>query len=369
MCIRDRDLAEDVPRNLFNRYGRPTQITWVSQSAEPAGLNVAIKKVASIPELKDADYDDVIYFGSNAETVEGLFAKVAARGLFNIVLCGRKFGRDIVTMVGRVHYAGIRIVGTTGAEPAESMENIPESGEIRPGDKINIVGAGGPMGMMHVMRNICEGIEGIKIFASDLDERRLATLRKIAEPLAQKKTVELKIYNPSKDEISAPVSSCRRQERGFDYTVLMAPISDLVSASVHTAANRGVINIFAGIPAAVTARVDLNAYIRKQLYFVGTSGSVLDDMKRILAKVESGRLDTNVCVAAVCGLDGAVEGIRAVESRLIAGKVVVYPACKGLKLTRLEDLRSQIPEVAECLTEGLWQRRAEETLLKMYQNS
>jgi len=369
LLVADVDLAEDVPRNLFNRYGRPTQITWVSQSAEPAGLNVAIKKVASIPELKDADYDDVIYFGSNAETVEGLFAKVAARGLFNIVLCGRKFGRDIVTMVGRVHYAGIRIVGTTGAEPAESMENIPESGEIRPGDKINIVGAGGPMGMMHVMRNICEGIEGIKIFASDLDERRLATLRKIAEPLAQKKTIELKIYNPSKDEISAPVSSCRRQERGFDYTVLMAPISDLVSASVHTAANRGVINIFAGIPAAVTARVDLNAYIRKQLYFVGTSGSVLDDMKRILAKVESGRLDTNVCVAAVCGLDGAVEGIRAVESRLIAGKVVVYPACKGLKLTRLEDLRSQIPEVAECLTEGLWQRRAEETLLKMYQNS
>lgn len=359
LLVADVDLAEDVPRNLFNRYGRPTQITWVSQSAEPAGLNVAIKKVASIPELKDADYDDVIYFGSNAETVEGLFAKVAARGLFNIVLCGRKFGRDIVTMVGRVHYAGIRIVGTTGAEPAESMENIPESGEIRPGDKINIVGAGGPMGMMHVMRNICEGVEGISIFAGDVDGTRLDALAGIAAPLARKNGVELKIYNPSKDEITET----------FDYTVLMAPISDLVSASVHTAANRGVINIFAGIPATVTARVDLNAYIRKQLYFVGTSGSVLDDMKRILAKVESGRLDTNVCVAAVCGLDGAVEGIRAVESRLIAGKVVVYPACKGLKLTRLEDLRSQIPEVAECLTEGLWQRRAEETLLKMYQNS
>jgi hypothetical protein len=91
-------------------------------------------------------------------------------------------------------------------------------------------------------------------------------------------------------------------------------------------------------------------------------------MKRMLEKAESGRLDTNVSVAAVCGLAGATEGIRAVESRSIAGKIIVYPACRGLGLVRLEDLSKELPAVAECLTDGLWNKRAEDTLLQMYQN-
>ena len=359
LVVVDTEVGENPLHNLFHRCGRPSQITWVSQSAAPRGLNVAVKEAASISELKDGNFDDVIYFGSDAETIEALFAKVAAQSLLNIVFCGGKFGRDVVTMVGQVHYGGIRIIGTAGTDPLESMENIPETGEIRPGDKINVIGAGGPMGMMHVIRNICQGVEGISIFAGDLDETRLAALSKIAGPLAEKNGVHLKSYNPAKEQING----------AFDYTTLMAPIPDLVAASVRSAANRGIINIFAGIPATVTARIDLNTYIQKQLYFIGTSGSVLDDMKRVLAKVESGRLDTNLCVAAVCGLDGAAEGIRAIENRLIPGKIVVYPACKGLKLTRLENLQSQIPQVAKRMAEGRWNRRAEETLLQLYQNS
>jgi len=356
LVVTDVEVGQNALQNLFHRYGKPSKITWISQSATPTGLNVAIKKAASVPELKDTTFDDIIYFGSDADTVEGLFAKLAPNALLNIILCGGKFARDVVTSVGQVHYGGIRIVGAAGSDPAESMQNIPESGEIRPGDKINIIGAGGPMGMMHVIRNICQGVEGVSIFAGDVDETRLAVLTKIAAPLAKKNAVKLNSYNPAKDEIT----------EAFDYTTLMAPIPDLVAASVAGAANRGIINIFAGIPATVTASADLHAYIQKQLYFIGTSGSVLEDMKQVLAKAESGRLDTNVCVAAICGLDGAIEAIRAIENRLIPGKIIVYPACKGLKLTPLENLHRQIPQVAECLTQGLWNRRAEKTLLKLY---
>ena len=60
--------------------------------------------------------------------------------------------------------------------------------------------------------------------------------------------------------------------------------------------------------------LDLDAYIAKQLYFIGTSGSTLDDMKLVLAKVLARQLDTNLSVAAVSGLDGAIDGIRAVEN-------------------------------------------------------
>ena len=128
----------------------------------------------SIVDLEDAAYDDVIYFGSNARTAEGLFPKVAANGLLNIVLGGERFDRPVVTMVGRVHYGGIRIIGTAGSDPAESMKYIPKTGEIRHDDRVNVVGAGGPMGMMHVIRNVCQGVEGVSVFAGDVDDNRLA---------------------------------------------------------------------------------------------------------------------------------------------------------------------------------------------------
>jgi threonine dehydrogenase-like Zn-dependent dehydrogenase len=359
LIVADTEVTEETFQNLFSRYGRPRQITWLSEVPIPDGLELAADRATSISALTDAGYDDIIYFGSDAKVVEALFAKVALNGILNIVLCGDRFGRDVVTTVGRVHYGGIRIVGTTGSDPAESMKVIPDTDEIRPGDKINVVGAGGPMGMMHVIRNICQGVEGVSVFASDVDDNRLATLTKIVGPLAEKYAVTYKAYNPLKNKIA----------EAFDYTALMAPIPALVAASVSDAAERGLINIFAGIPATVTAKIDLDAYIEKQLYFIGTSGSTLDDMKRMLKKAESGRLDTNLSVAAVCGLAGATDGIRAVENRSIAGKIVVYPACKDLPLLPLEKMNEKMPQVAECLNDGLWTRQAEQKLLEMYQNS
>ncbi len=72
---------------------------------------------------------------------------------------------------------------------------------------------------------------------------------------------------------------------------------------------------------------------------------------------------------ALCRLDGATEGIRAVENRSIAGKIIVYPACKGLELTELARLKEKMPEVAGYLKDGVWNKEAEEALLKAYGKS
>ena len=357
LVVADINVTEDIFADLFYRFGSPAQITWLSKFPAPAGLNVTETGATNISQLTEAAYDDVIYFGFESKAVEALFAKVAPRGLLNIVLCGGCFRRDIVTMVGRVHYAGIRIVGTTGSDPAESMEHIPATAEIRPGDKINVIGAGGPMGMMHVIRNICQAVEGVSVFAADPDENRLAALSEIVVPLADKNNVTYKPYNPTRAKV----------EDAFDYVVLMVLIPQLLADSVKNAARGGIINIFAGLPATVTTKLSLDTYIEKQLYFIGTSGSVLEDMKRVLAKTESGSLDTNISVGAVCGLDGAIEGIRAVENRAITGKIIVYPACKGLELTQLAKLKEKMPQVAECLNNGLWTKQAEEKLLESFE--
>ncbi|MBC8470022.1 MAG: alcohol dehydrogenase catalytic domain-containing protein [Planctomycetes bacterium] len=356
LIVADTKVAANTLKKLFSKYGKPAQITWLSEAPIPAGLKIKINRAKSISVLTDAGYDDIIYFGSYAKVVELLIAKVALNGILNIVLCGSKFGRNVVALIGRVHYGGIRIIGTTGSNPAESMKVIPNTDEIRPGNKINVVGAGGPMGMMHVIRNICQGVEGVSLFASDVDDNRLATLTKIVAPLAEKNAVTFKTFNPTKDKIA----------KKFDYTALMAPVPALVADSVTNAARGGLINIFAGIPATVKCKIDLDAYIQKKLYFIGTSGSTLEDMKRMLEKAESGRLDTNLSVAAISGLAGATDGIRAVENRSIAGKIVVYPACKDLPLVPLDKMNEKMPQVAECLNNGLWTKEAEQKLLELY---
>lgn len=356
LIVADNDVNERVLENLFDQYDRPGRITWVGRSAPPDKLGVPVKKAADISSLPDVGFDDVIYFGSNAEIVESLFAKIGTSGLLNIVLCRGNLGREIVTPIGRVHYGGIRIIGSRGSDPAESMEIIPYIDEIRQDDKINIVGAGGPMGLMHVVRNVCQGVEGVSVFAGDVDDGRLATLSKIAEPLADKNSIWYQTYNPTKEKVT----------EAFDYTALMAPIPALVSAAIKDAAPRGLINIFAGIPATVTGQIDLDMYIEKGLYFIGTSGSTLEDMKRMLEKVETGRLDTNLSVAAVSGLAGAVDGIRAVENRSIAGKIIVYPACRNLGLVPLSEMDNKMPDVADCLNDGLWTKQAEQKLLEKY---
>ena len=127
-----------------------------------------------------------------------------------------------------------------------------------------------------------------------------------------------------------------------------------------------IVNIFAGIPVDKSGPVDLDQYVAKGLFFIGTSGSRMEDMRVVLQKVESGRLNTNVSVAAVSGLDGAVDGIRAVEKQAIPGKIMVYPACRGLPLTTLEELRTALPQVHGKLAGGLWTKASEDALLAQF---
>ena len=336
------------------KQAAPTKFACVSTFPPPPALSMQPEKFDDLAVVPENAFDDILYFGANADAVEKLFAKLAAHGLLIICQCGLKFGRPVTTAVGRVHYGGIRIVGTPGSEPTDALRCIPATGEIRKGDNINVIGAGGPMGVMHVVRNLCQGVPGVSVYAGDLSDERLAALSAIAGPIAQKNHLG---YHPYNAKTQPPTGVA------FNYAAVMAPVPALVAAAVEQMAMRGIINIFAGIPATVSGPINLDTYCAKGCYFIGTSGSTLADMLALKRKVENGQLDTNVSVAAVSGLEGAIEGIRAVEKQQIPGKILVYPACKGLGLTPLPSLGKSHPQVFQALENGLWTTRAETALL------
>jgi threonine dehydrogenase-like Zn-dependent dehydrogenase len=353
--VEERQTLKEGGRCLIACNGNSDASLEAFLAAQPKPAEV-VRLEGDPAELADESFDDLLVFGCRADELEVLFKKTAKNALVLLMQCGENFDRDVVSPVGRFHYGGVRVAGTTGSNPAEAAAVIPATGEIREGDRIDVVGAGGPMGVMHVIRNLCQGVADVSVYGGDMSDERLDALRRVAQPQADRNRVTFETYN----------AKTNPPEGLFDYIALMVPAPPLVAAAIARAEDQGIINIFAGIPATVDHPLDLNMYIARRLYFIGTSGSTIDDMRIVLNKVTEGRLDTNLSVAAISGLDGAVDGIRAVENQSMPGKIIVYPSCKGLGLTPLTELHARHPEVAEKLNDGCWTQAAEETLLSLY---
>lgn len=337
--------------------GPPAQITAVCaderQRDALRSLGVAVTESRAVADLPDESFDDIIYYGAQARSIEALNDKLAAAGMVNIVTGGARIGRPVSIGVGRIHYSATRWTGINGPSAAESYRHIPATGEIRPADRILIIGAAGPMGQMHVIRCLTCGLPEIEITATDLDDERLEALAAKAQPLARQKAVSLRLVNTK----TSPAACAPT------YVALMVPAPRLLAEAIKTAAPGCLINIFAGIPASTRQEIDLDACIGKRCWMFGTSGSTTGDMRIVLSKVESGMLDTNASVDAVSGMAGAIDGIRAVENRALAGKIIVYPCLHDLPLVPLGELAARLPEVAAKLEGGAWSKAAEDELL------
>lgn len=311
--------------------------------------------IENLEALPNEFFDDIIYFGADPATIEILNDKIAKRGVINIVLGGYTIGRPVSVGVGRVHYGPTRWIGTTGRDCSESYQCIPPNGEVRDNDRVLVVGAGGPMGQMHVIRNICSGKQNVTVVAADVDDTRLGSLMQKAKKMAEQNNAELRAVNTKANPLTEK----------FTYVALMAPVGALVADAIEKADKGALINIFAGIPAPIRHELDMDKYIEKGCFMFGTSGSTISDMKAVLRKVEARQLDTNFSVDAISGMTGAADGIKAVENRTLAGKIIVYPMLHDLGLVPLEKLAEKFPTVAEKLDSGQWTKAAEEELLRV----
>jgi threonine dehydrogenase-like Zn-dependent dehydrogenase len=149
----------------------------------------------------------------------------------------------------------------------------------------------------------------------------------------------------------------------YSYVGVMVPAPALVVQAVAMAAPGARLNLFAGFAVGTRADLDLADVLARGLYLFGTSGSEISDMRAVLGRLEAGRLDTNVSVDAVSGMEGVRDALAAVEARASGGKIVVYPQLHDLGMIRLGELADRLPEVAARLRDGRWTREAEAALL------
>lgn len=318
---------------------------------DPAGPGIVVAVDADA--LPGESFDDIVYFGADPGRIEQLQVLLAPRGVLDIVLGSRRIGRPVAVDVGRIHYDLTRWVGTTGSRAAEGYAMAPSDGELRAGDRVAVIGAAGPMGLMHIIRTAASPLPGLSLTAVDIDDARLARLAGIAGPLAAARGIPAVFIN----------SRAARPEPGFSYVAVMVPAPPLVAEAVDLAGERSRVNIFAGFAAGTRAALDLDAVLVKGVYLFGTSGSEIPDMKTVIGRLERGELDTNISVDAICGMEGVAEALAAVEARTTGGKIVVYPALHELGMVRLSELPARLPAAAAALRDGRWTRAAEEALL------
>lgn len=308
---------------------------------------------AGVAALEGQVFDDIVYFGADAATVEALSKLLGTRAVLCVVLGGKRIERKVSLDIGRVHYDFIRFCGTTGEDPSQGYAWIPANGDLREGDRVAIIGAAGPMGQMHTMRAITSGVPGISVAGTDLSDERLEGLRRVVAPVAAERGVPLEIINTG----TSPL------QPGYTHLSCMVPVPALVSQAVDLAAQGAILNAFAGIPAGTYGDFDLQGIIERHVFMLGTSGSDVSDMRTVLRKIEEGIIDTTISLYAVTGMAGFVDAINAVMNRTSGGKIMVFPKLHDLGLTPLSELAEKYPQVAEKLKDGLWTKEAEEALL------
>jgi len=167
-------------RRTFKREARHSSSP---REAEVDGVGkVTYARPAALPAEK---FDDVIYFGSDAAVVEKLFANVGTSGLFVIVQAGRNSpsGRDggwprSLRWYPYRRHNGQQRGGCAGGDPCHSGNPAERQDQHHR--------RAGPMGTMHVIRDLCQGVPGVTIYAGDLRDERLTALRKASEPLRRK---------------------------------------------------------------------------------------------------------------------------------------------------------------------------------------
>jgi threonine dehydrogenase-like Zn-dependent dehydrogenase len=135
-----------------------------------------------------------------------------------------------------------------------------------------------------------------------------------------------------------------------------------LAQAVDLAGPGAIVNAFAGFPAGTLAELDLQHILEDHVFLMGTSGSEMKDLAKVLEKVESGVLDTSISLDAITGMAGFADAIQSVIDRTSGGKIMVYPQLHDQGLVRLVDLAVQLPHVSAQLDNGRWTRAAEQAL-------
>jgi len=355
------DAAAHPERVLLTHVPEPLN-SWIKKTA--AALNIAVVDVpdAAIPPVEFAD--DIVILGADPDLIENVSPHLDQFGILAI-MAQDAMPRKTNVDVGRIHYHRWLYTGSTGLDISKAFSAHPIAPNLKTGGKSLFVGAGGPMGRMHVQRAVDFNNPPKTIVCSDVSDMRLGELKTTFAKQAKEKGIEFICLNPTnKAEYEAGIAPFK--QTGFDNVVVMAPVPSVIADAATLLAPNGLMNVFAGVARGTMTSLDLSDTYLKNTRVIGHSASGMEDMLMVLDKTYSSELSPNRSVAAIGSLSAAKDGLKAVKDATLSGKVVIYPNIKELPLTTLPELKEKLPSVYALLNEREeWTNEAEAEFLRL----
>ncbi len=322
-------------------------------------------------QVGEGGFDDIIVLGqTSADLIEELAKVIAYRGMMTMVGTEPLDGLPQID-VGRLHYHYTAFVGTTSSDIASAWGEERNRADIIEGGTTVVVGAGGPMGQMHMQRSMEMDGGPSTIIGIDLDDDRLETARVMLEGLAEQHGVELILHNPGNDPNSVnDLVLSKTDGAGADDVIVSVPVGAVMGDAATLMSENGMLVLFAGVANGTLAPLNMsNVYLHNAQY-TGTSGSSIADQVSVIEKAKAGSLSPGRALAAVGGIEAGQNGVRALYEGHYAGKVMIFPQLSGLELTGLAELAEKHPEIADALGENnTWTKEAEQLLFELYHTS
>lgn len=359
----------EMSYNLLDRVKPGGGTRLVITDGDPAPWRKADPQAVVTPYdvtcIGEGQWDDVIVTSPTPEIVTALVPRMRRDGA--MFLLGKPTESGKITLdIGRVHYEGLRFYG--GGDTLDAVAEANTRHDLQAGGSALFVGAGGPMGQMHVQRSLEVANRPKRVVVTDLDRNRLNHMQDRFGELARRNGVQLFTVAPS--DVSTPdgmndVLKSLAPE-GYTDIVICAPLAKLVPQVLPLAADKAFVNIFAGVGIGNAAEIELDDLCRG-VKLVGSSGSRISDLRKVLRMVENRELNTNLSVAAIGGMNAAHEGLEGVRDARFPGKTVIYPQISDLPLTPIEEIPKKLPELKDKLDPGgAWTKEAEQALLEKY---
>jgi len=335
---------------------------WLKTRSRQLGVDVV--DVPDVTAPPAGLVDDIVLLGADPDLVEKVSPRLAMFGIL-AVLSDKPMSRKINLDVGRIHYHRWLYVGSADPDIARAYCSVPIQPNLKPGGRAWFVGAGGPMGRMHVQRAINFNNPPATIVCTDVSDLRLDDLRTSFAAEARAKGIEFICLNPTRKEAYAEGME-RFAREGFDNIVMLVSIPAVISDSANYLAENGLMNVFAGVARGTLVSLDYNPFIARNNRVIGHSASAMADMQITLSKTMLGELSPNRSVTAIASLTAARDGLKAVSDASYPGKVVIYPNIKEMPLTPLAEFKEKFPTVYARLKDGReWTNEAEEEFLRI----
>jgi L-iditol 2-dehydrogenase len=184
---------------------------------------------------------------------------------------------------------------------------------IEPGETVIIIGAGGPIGLMHLQLALRQG--AAQVVAVDLSDERLA----VAAGLGASLTI-----NPANDDPAAAVRDLTAG-RGADVAIECAGAKAAWLTAVQAVRKGGRVLWFGGLPSGTQVELDAVRVHYDELTLIGPYHLAPRDCYRALCLLEAGAIDAGALITRELPLERLQDALQLMaEGKCI--KIAIIPA-------------------------------------------